>query len=156
MTTNPVKKHWFSIQEASDYLDIGEPTLYRWMREKKITFRKVGDSTRFYKEDLDDVMQVFPSEKLSDRAKTFCPYCHHTDLVPGTVQGTGGLHFRPAKTKFWTLLDANVEASSLMCSRCGGIVWFGDVKKLQALREKAAELAVGESAERPSSQEESQ
>ena len=41
------KKKWYSIGEAAEYLDVGEPTLYRWMRDGKITFRKVGDSTRF-------------------------------------------------------------------------------------------------------------
>ena len=54
-------KKWFSIKEAAEYLDVGEPTLYRWMRENKITYRKVGDSTRFWQEDLDAVMEVFHS-----------------------------------------------------------------------------------------------
>ena len=52
---------WFTIREAAEYLAIGEPTLYRWMRDGKITFRKIGDSTRFLKEDLDAFVQVFPS-----------------------------------------------------------------------------------------------
>src|SRR5262245_32333444 len=42
------KTKWYSIREAAEYLDVGEPTIYRWMREGKITFRKVGDSTRFW------------------------------------------------------------------------------------------------------------
>ena len=48
-----MKEKWYSIREAAAYLEIGEPTLYRWMRENKITFRKVGDSTRFLQADLD-------------------------------------------------------------------------------------------------------
>ena len=42
------KKQWYSIQEAAEYLDVAEPTLYRWMRvgdfPKKHSFRgrKVG------------------------------------------------------------------------------------------------------------------
>ena len=57
-TENTKKMKWYSIREAAEYLDVGEPTLYRWMREGKMTFRKVGDSTRFWQEDLDSVMQV--------------------------------------------------------------------------------------------------
>ena len=32
------KKKWYFIGDAADYLDVGEPTLYRWMREGKITY----------------------------------------------------------------------------------------------------------------------
>ena len=32
------KSAWYSIKEAAEYLEIGEPTLYRWMRDRKITF----------------------------------------------------------------------------------------------------------------------
>ena len=66
MGTNDVaatKTKWYSIRMAAEYLDVGEPTLYRWMREGKITYRKVGDSTRFWQEDLDAVMEVFHSDK---------------------------------------------------------------------------------------------
>src|SRR6266481_4655482 len=66
------KKKWYSIREAAEYLDVGEPTLYRWMREGKITYRKVGDSTRFWQEDLDSVMQVFHSERDLDKARGVC------------------------------------------------------------------------------------
>jgi excisionase family DNA binding protein len=44
----PTKVKWSSIREAAEYLDVGEPPLYRWMREGKTPFRKVGDSTRFW------------------------------------------------------------------------------------------------------------
>src|SRR6266481_3990117 len=40
-TDNDAPKRWFSIKEAAEYLDVGEPTLYRWMRENKITYGKV-------------------------------------------------------------------------------------------------------------------
>jgi excisionase family DNA binding protein len=43
----PTKPKWFSIKEAAEYLDVGEPTLFRWMRDGKITYRKVGDSGSF-------------------------------------------------------------------------------------------------------------
>lgn len=140
---------WFSIKEAAEYLDIGEPTLYRWMREGRITFRKVGDSTRFWKEDLDAVMEVHHRTKEADKALQVCPYCHHDQMVEGHIQSTGKSYFRPKKTKFWTLRDGNVETQSRMCLKCGGVVWFGDLAKLTAImaaEEKAEEAQPGEKA----------
>lgn len=131
-STKPAK--WYSIQEAAQYLDVGEPTLYRWMRDGKITYRKVGDSTRFWQEDLDSVMQIFRSEKDVSKSREACPLCHGTDLVDGKVRGAGLVYFVPKKTKFWTLKDSFVEANARMCARCGAIAWFGDTKKLAAVR----------------------
>src|SRR6476660_2474190 len=128
------KRQWFSIREASEYLDVGEPTLYRWMREGKITYRKVGDSTRFWQEDLDSVMQVFHSEKDLDKAREVCPVCRHAELVEGKVRGTGLVYFVPKKTKFWTFKDSFVDTNARMCTRCGSISWFGDTAKLAKLR----------------------
>ena len=76
------KSAWYSIKEAAEYLEIGEPTLYRWMRDRKITFRKVGDSTRFLQEDLDAVVEVFHSERDAEQVKQVCPVCHGTELLP--------------------------------------------------------------------------
>lgn len=136
----PVK--WYSIAEAAQYLDVGEPTLYRWMRDGKITYRKVGDSTRFWREDLDSVMQVFRSEKDVNQAREVCPFCHSGELVEGRVRGTGLVYFVPQKTKFWTLKDSFVGTTARMCSRCGAIAWFGDTAKLATLS-SAAGLAGG-------------
>jgi excisionase family DNA binding protein len=134
-TTETTKKtKWYSIGEAAEYLDVGEPTLYRWMREGKITFRKVGDSTRFWQEDLDSVMQVYHSAKDVDKVRTVCAICRHDELVEGKVQSTGLVYFAPKKTKFWTLKDSLVETTARMCTRCGAIAWFGDTGKLAALR----------------------
>ena len=133
----PKKTKWFSIQEAAEYLDVGEPTLYRWMKEGKITFRKVGDSTRFWQEDLDSVMQVFHSAKDLDKTREVCPICRHDELVEGKVRGAGLVYFVPKKTKFWTLKDSFVETTGRMCTRCGSISWFGDTAKLAKLRSKA-------------------
>lgn len=113
---------------------MGEPTLYRWMREGKITFRKVGDSTRFWQEDLDSVMQVFPSAKDVEKIREVCPICRHDELVEGKVRGTGLVYFVPKQTKFWTLKDSYVETTARMCTRCGGIAWSGDTGKLSKLR----------------------
>jgi excisionase family DNA binding protein len=133
------KTKWFSIRAAAEYLDVGEPTLYRWMREGKITFRKVGDSTRFWQEDLDAVMQVFRSPNDAAKAQAVCPFCRHDQLTEGKVRGTGLVYFVPQKTKFWTLRDSFVETTARMCPRCGAIAWFGDTKKLAKLLSKSTE-----------------
>ena len=131
-------KKWFSIKEAAEYLDVGEPTLYRWMRENKITYRKVGDSTRFWQEDLDAVMEVFPSARDLDQAREVCPVCRHDQLVAGRVRTTGLNYFVPQKTKFWTLKDSFIATHAKMCARCGAVLWFGDLAKLASLQKLAA------------------
>ena len=128
------RRKWYSIGEAAEYLDVGEPTIYRWMREGKITYRKVGDSTRFWQEDLDSVMQVFHSGRDLDKAREVCPVCRHTELVEGKVRGAGLVYFVPKKTKFWTLKDSFIDTRALMCTRSGAISWFGDTAKLATLR----------------------
>jgi excisionase family DNA binding protein len=133
----PNKTKWYSIQEAAEYLDVGEPTLYRWMREGKITYRKVGDSTRFWQEDLDAVMQVYHSARDLEKAREVCPVCRHDELLEGHVRSTGLNYFRPKRTKFWTLKPANIATTAKMCARCGAIIWFGDTVTLAALRADA-------------------
>jgi excisionase family DNA binding protein len=132
-------KRWYSIQEAAQFLDVGEPTIYRWMRENKITYRKVGDSTRFWREDLEAVMQIFPSDRDLDKARERCPICGHPELVTGRVRTTGLNYFTPAATRFWTLKDSFVTTTARMCTRCGAIAWFGDTEKLAKLRKRSAE-----------------
>lgn len=134
--SDTTKRKWYSIREAAEFLDVGEPTLYRWMREGKITFRKVGDSTRFWQEDLDSVMQVFHSGKDLEKVREICPFCRNDELVEGKVRGAGLVYFVPKKTKFWTLKDSFVETNARMCPRCGAIAWFGDIAKLETLRTK--------------------
>jgi excisionase family DNA binding protein len=48
---------WYTIREAAEYLSVGEQTIYRWMREGKLTYRKIGDSTRFLRRDLDGMIR---------------------------------------------------------------------------------------------------
>src|ERR1700749_3232404 len=114
----PAKARWYSIKEAAEYLDVGEPTLYRWMREGKITYRKVGDSTRFWQEDLDAVMQVYHATKDLEKAREVCPVCNHDELIEGRVQSTGLTYFHPSLTKFWSLQSTNISTSAKMCARC--------------------------------------
>ena len=124
------KPTWFSIKEAAEYLDVGEPTIYRWMRDKKLTFRKVGDSTRFLQQDLDAIIQVHPAEGDANRAREFCPVCHGTDLTSGNLRSTGLIYFQPDKTKFWTFRDSSIKIKSRMCADCGAIFQFGDTEGL--------------------------
>jgi len=128
---------WFTIREAAAYLQVGEPTIYRWMRDGRMTYRKVGDSTRFLKEDLDAVVEVFPSARDATRVTEFCPSCHHDVLVPGDLRSTGLVGFHPTQTRFWTLKDSTVKTQALMCARCGVIVLRGDPAKLAALQRTA-------------------
>lgn len=127
---------WFSIKEAAEYLEIGEPTLYRWMREGQITFRKVGDSTRFLQEDLDAAVQVHRSKRELERAKGICPVCRGEDLADGFVQSTGRLYFKLKDAKFWTLKENAVPTTARLCRKCGAITFFGDLQRLDALIEK--------------------
>ena len=145
---NLKKNDWYTIREAAEYLDVGEPTLYRWMREGKITYRKVGDSTRFWQEDLDSVMEVFHSARDLDKVREVCPFCRHDQLAEGKVRGTGHVYFVPKKSKFWTLKDSFVETTARMCLRCGGIAWFGDAEKLRKLQGRAVEETKGTGAEK--------
>ena len=133
-TADSEKPHWYSIRAAARYLEVGEQTLYRWMREGRITYRKVGDSTRFLREDLENLVQVFPSVKEVGKTREICQYCHHPELVKGKLRSTGLNYFRPEKAKFWSAREANVRTEAWMCTRCGAVTVFGDVDKLALIR----------------------
>ena len=127
------KPEWFGIKAAAEYLDIGEPTLYRWMREGQITYRKVGDSTRFLKEDLDAAVKVHRSKRELERVRGTCPVCEEEDLVEGLVQSTGRLYFKLKSTKFWTLKENSVQTNARLCRNCGAISLFGDLDAVNNL-----------------------
>jgi len=127
---------WYSIREAAEYLAVGEQTIYRWMRDGRITFRKIGDSTRFMQCDLDEVVQVFHSKKEVEKVRQSCPVCHHELVAEGALRSTGLIYFRPEKAKFWSLHDANVKTKAVMCPNCGAVTLFGDTIKLEKLLTK--------------------
>ena len=127
------RPEWFSIKEAAEYLDIGEPTLYRWMREGQITFRKVGDSTRFLQEDLDAAIKVFRSKRELEKVRGTCPVCREEQLIEGFVQSTGRLYFKLKEAKFWTLKENVVPTTARMCRNCGAIALFGDLAVVEEL-----------------------
>lgn len=124
---------WFSIKEAAEYLDIGEPTLYRWMREGQITYRKVGDSTRFLQEDLDAAVKVHRSSHELEKVRGACPVCKAEELVEGMVQSTGRMYFKLKEAKFWTLKENSVPTTAKMCRNCGAVTLFAEVEKVEAL-----------------------
>ena len=129
--TNP---RWYTIKEAAEYLGVTEPTIYRWMRDGQMTYRKIGDSTRFLQADLDNHVQVYRSAKDIEQVKEHCPICHHTELISGSIRSTGMNYFYPESTKFWTLKASHIETQARMCTRCGAILWFGEQNKLAALK----------------------
>lgn len=129
---NIPKPQWFSIKDAAGYLQVGEPTLYRWMRDGKITYRKIGDSTRFLQEDLDAVVVVHRQTKESV-GESRCVVCHAESLVDGKVQSTGLLYFVPEKSKFWTFTTSTIGLKSTMCQKCGHIDIKGDTQHLNKL-----------------------
>jgi excisionase family DNA binding protein len=134
------KPAWYTIKEAAEYLGVTEPTIYRWMRDETITYRKIGDSTRFLQEDLDSHVQVFRSLKDVENVQEFCPVCHHTELIRGRVQSTGLNYFYPEKTKFWTFKTSHIETQARMCTRCGAVIWFGDKSKLANIKQDGASM----------------
>jgi predicted nucleic-acid-binding Zn-ribbon protein len=73
-----------------------------------------------------------------------CPACHHDEMIEGRLDSTGRSYFIPKKTKFWTLKDSNVETRARMCSRCGYLMLFGDVAKLEALIEHKEKMEAKE------------
>lgn len=143
-TENAPKQRWLSIKEACEYLDVSEQTIYRWMREGLLTFYKIGDGTKFLREDLDLIVQKHVSFKeakiLSDR----CPRCGHFELVEGTVQSTGKVYFRPKKTKFLTMLEPMVSVEARVCPRCGHVLLFADTEKMKSLKNKPKEQPADE------------
>ena len=127
---------WYTIREAAEYLSVGEQTIYRWMREGKLTYRKIGDSTRFLRRDLDGMIQVYHGETGDvDVVIQRCPACGGDDLVAGRVRGTGLHYFQPEKARFWTLKPSMIDTRAKMCAQCGYLSMFGDLDHLHKLRD---------------------
>ncbi len=124
------EEEWYTIEEAAGYLDISEPTLYRWMRDGKISYYKVGNSTRFKKHNLDMVAEKIVSEAEGELAANKCAVCGHADLVEGTIQSMGRVYFRPADVGFFTFQEPMIEISAVACPVCGHIQSRADTEKL--------------------------
>ncbi len=124
---------WFTIPQAAEYLGVSEPTVYRWMREGKLSFYKVGDSTRFKRENLDMVFEKHTGTHEAEYYGSRCVACGHSLLIKGKVQSTGNVYFKPARTRFFTFLQGMVKLEACVCPRCGFVQLFADAEKLDRL-----------------------
>lgn len=127
---------WLSIRQATEYLEISEQTLYRWMRDGVVTYYKVGDSTRFRREDLDTLIEKHTGVREGSRYRQTCLSCGNREMVQGKIVSTGLVYFKPEKTKFFTLLDSNVNLSAMSCPACGFVQLFSDVDKMRKLNKE--------------------
>lgn len=137
-------KRWYTIKDAASYLAVSEQTIYRWMREGAISYHKIGDSTRFLKEDLDGVVDKHVSYKEASAVVERCERCGHSDLVDGRILSTGHIYFAPKKTKFFTFRTGSVGTSARVCPRCGFINLYADVSKLKKLTGTKVEMEESE------------
>ncbi len=62
--------------------------------------------------------------------------CGHGVLVPGKIQGTGRLYFKPDQSKFWTLTESLVPTEARVCPMCGYVHLFAKTTKLQHITGK--------------------
>ncbi len=123
----------FTIPEAALYLEVSEPTIYRWMKEGSLSFFKVGRGTRFTQDMLDAVRVTHTGKRDANTRKAQCACCGHGELVPGGLQSTGKLYFRPDNTKFFTLEDSYVATRAFVCTACGFIQLHADPDKMGRL-----------------------
>jgi excisionase family DNA binding protein len=138
-------KRWYSIAEAAAYLEVSEPTIFRWMKQGLISFYKVGGSTRFSQEGLDAVIEKTTGRKEAEAAAGRCAACGHGVLVDGRLQGTGVLYFHPVRTRFWTFEQSLVPTRARVCTACGHIQLHADTAKLSRLLPSEKEIGEEES-----------
>ena len=126
-------RDWLSIQETCDYLEVSEPTIFRWMREGRLSYFKLGGATRFRRENLDLVARKVTGKDESESRAARCAVCGHAFLLAGRVRSTGRVHFEPARTKFFVLADSAVALDARACPSCGHVEMFADTAKLARL-----------------------
>lgn len=124
---------WLSITEACEYLQISEQTMFRWMREGKISYFKVGKSTRFRESDLDQLVERVVGRPEGEAKAERCAVCGHTRMVEGTLVALGNVAFKPEKTKFWVWEDSAVPVFARCCTACGHVQLQADIGKLKKL-----------------------
>lgn len=126
-------REWYSVEEAAEYLDVSRPTIFRWMKEGRLSYYKVGGSTRFTREGLEALIEKVTGKAEAEAAAGRCSSCGHTTLISGRVQTTGRLYFKPDKTRFWTFQQSMVPINALVCPACGHIQLAADTGKLERL-----------------------
>ncbi len=127
---------WYSVQEAADYLEVSQATIFRWMKEGTLSFYKVGGATRFSREGLEVLFEKTTGTKEADMIANRCAACGHGVLLDGQLRGAGKLYFRPAKSAFWVLAEAMVPTRARVCAACGYIHLHADTAKLKKLKAK--------------------
>jgi excisionase family DNA binding protein len=142
--TGEAGEEMFSIKEAAAYLNVSEPTLYRWMKEGRLSFFKIGSSTRFTREGLDALVEKTTGFKEAEAARGRCAVCGHSVLVDGVLRSTGQMYFKPDKTRFWSLKESLVPTRAKVCTACGYVQVFVEVEKLGGLLPQEAENMKGE------------
>jgi excisionase family DNA binding protein len=138
---------WLNTREAAEYLGVSEPTIFRWMREGRVSFFKLGGSTRFKRENLDMVARKVTAAEEGEGKRTRCTACGHGYLVAGSVRSTGKVYFQPQRTKFFVLTDSMIQVSASACPACGHVQMFTDTEKLAKLM-RDEETAASEKARR--------
>lgn len=138
---------WYTVAEASAYLGVSQPTIFRWMKQGTISFNKIGSSTRFSRENLDSVIEKSVGQKEASASSSKCASCGHKELIDGQLQGLGKLYFRPAKARFWSLEEALVPTRCRVCAACGYIQIHADAEKARRLVNGAADMGVGSDTE---------
>ncbi len=124
---------WLNTREAAEYLGVSEPTIFRWMREGRVSFFKLGGSTRFKRENLDMVARKVTGKDEGEAKRTRCSACGHGYLLAGSVRSTGKLYFQPQRTKFFVLADSMISVSASACPACGHVQMFADTGKIAKL-----------------------
>lgn len=130
---NAKDEGWYSIADAAAYLQVSQPTIFRWMKEGVLSFYKVGGSTRFSKEGLDAVIEKTTGQKEAEAAQGRCAACGHSALIAGRLQGAGKLYFKPDKSKFWVFEHSLVPTTARVCSACGFMQLYVETSKLNKL-----------------------
>jgi excisionase family DNA binding protein len=134
-----VESEWYTVETAAAYLGVSQPTIFRWMKQGLLSFYKVGAATRFTKEGLDAVVQKTTGLREAEAAVSRCAVCGHSVMIEGRLQGTGNLYFRPARPKFWVMVEAMVPTKCRVCAACGYIQIHADIEKLEKLHPAPAE-----------------
>jgi excisionase family DNA binding protein len=131
------QEQWLSTNEACKYLNISEQTMFRWMKSGKVTYYKVGKSTRFKISDLDMMIEKVVGEEAAKTMSGRCAVCGNTIMVEGKISSTGNVYFKPEKTKFWVWAESTVPVFAKCCTSCGHIQLMADTEKLEKLSPEA-------------------
>ena len=124
---------WLTIREAGEYLKVSEQTIFRWMRSGKLSFFKLGASTRFRRSHLDMVAEKVTGRTEGRQAAERCVVCGNSSLVEGRIRSTGRVYFQLARSRFFVLAENATPVNARTCPVCGHIQLFADTARLTRL-----------------------